>query len=640
MNSFGRFFLILLLSTSLFSVRAQSDRMKAAEYFWDTDPGQGNGNPMVATDGSFNQAFEKVSQNISTLPAVGIHSLNIRAEDTTGAWGPIFTTIVTVLGDSTATRADKITTGEYFWDTDPGQGNGSPLLALDGSFNQAFESIYQSNFGLPSIGVHTLNVRAKDIAGNWGSVFTVVVNVEPGFTTIRSDGVVAAEYFFDTDPGQGNGTPMLAQGGSFGNAFQKLMGGNIPSPVTAGMHLLSMRSKDIAGNWGSLFSIIVNIDTTITAPVPQISGPVALCTNALSSAAYTTPFVSGGTYTWSITGGAIISGSGTNSVSVNWNGAGPYLLKVTACVSAFCNSDSVTPVVNHPVTSNISYTICAGQFYSGHNAGGMYIDTFTSYTGCDSIRNLNLIVLAGHSSISESICQGQSYAGHSQTGIYTDTLSGSYGCDSIRTLNLTVLAGHSSISESICQGQSYAGHNQTGLYTDTLTGSYGCDSLVTINLFVDSIAIPTITRTNDTLRTEIYDAYQWLLNNVPLNGDTAQSVTIVQDGDYSVIVTNASSCTDTSPAFNVTDLGVVNITFTYGIKIYPNPNNGKFYVRFTSPPAGTCTIRMYDIAGKLVWQGENSEIETMIDCTELSAGIYTCEIISKEFKTTNKIVVQ
>ena len=103
-----------------------------------------------------------------------------------------------MLGTSTNLRADNIAAGEYFWDTDPGQGNATPLIALDGNFNSAFEAIGQSNVGLPTVGTHTLNVRAKDVTGAWGAIFKTVVQVGPSSTTLRSDGVINAEYFFDT----------------------------------------------------------------------------------------------------------------------------------------------------------------------------------------------------------------------------------------------------------------------------------------------------------------------------------------------------------------------------------------------------------------------------------------------------------
>jgi len=478
--------------------QAPADNISAAEYFWDNDPGQGSGNPMVAFDGNFNQAFEAIKQSNVGLPSAGVHTLNLRAQDVAGNWGSVFTLVVQVLNSVTQAPADKVTAAEYFWDNDPGQGNGNAMVAFDGNFNQAFETLSQSNIGLPSSGVHTLNIRAEDVNGNWGPVFTVVVNIQNNSTSIRSDGITSAEYFFDTDPGQGNATPMLAQGGNFGHDFQSLLGGAIPAPVTAGIHLLSIRSKDVAGNWGQVFSIVVNIDTTLGPPNVHISGEANLCNNSLLNNLYSTPLVPGSSYAWSITGGSITSGADTNKVSVNWNNSGPYKLKVSGCNggSNFCSFDSLIPVIKPVDTLTINQTICEGLAFDGYRATGVYNDTFTAVNGCDSIRVLNLNVLpASYLTIAHTVCYGEIYLGHNQTATYIDTFTAANGCDSIRTLNLTVLSKDTvTVNQSICPGQSFLGHSSSGTFVDTLTASTGCDSIRTLHLTVLQISHSTVTK--------------------------------------------------------------------------------------------------------------------------------------------------
>ncbi len=479
------------------STSTRADNVKAAEYFWDNDPGQGNGNSMVAFDGNFNQAFEDISQNNVGLPSVGAHTLNIRTKDVAGNWGPVFTVVMQVLNNLTSIRADKVIAAEYFWDNDPGQGSANPMTAFDGNFNSAFETISQSNIGLPSVGAHTLNIRAKEVAGNWGPVFTVVVDVQNTSAAIRNAGVMSAEYFFDSDPGPGNATPMLAQGGNFSGDFQDLLGAAIPAPVTQGIHLLSMRSKDIAGNWGPVFSIVVNIDTTLGAPNVNISGSETLCSNNIAGNVYSTPLVAGSTYTWSITGGSITAGGGTNSVTVTWNSSGPYKLKVKGCDNSgnACSFDSIIPVIIPVVTSTVSKTVCQGVTFAGYSSTGTYVDTFNAANGCDSIRTLNLTVLPlSLVTVEQTVCFGHIYLGHNQSGTYIDTFNATNGCDSIRTLNLTVLNKDTvTVNQSICTGESYLGHTNTGTYIDTFTAVNGCDSIRTLHLTVLQVSHTTVT---------------------------------------------------------------------------------------------------------------------------------------------------
>ena len=74
---------------------------------------------------------------------------------------------------------------------------------------------------------------------------------------------------------------------------------------------------------------------------------------------------------------------------------------------------------------------------------GIYLDTLTSFKGCDSIVETQLLVdsiLYGIDSITicyeDSALLSGSY--QSTTGIYVDTITSNAGCDSVLTTYLTV----------------------------------------------------------------------------------------------------------------------------------------------------------------------------------------------------------
>ena len=77
----------------------------------------------------------------------------------------------------------QITQAEYFWDNDPGPGNGIALTALDGNFDQAFETVFTNNATLPSVGNHVLHIRVKGQDGNWGPTFRRVFRVSTATNT-------------------------------------------------------------------------------------------------------------------------------------------------------------------------------------------------------------------------------------------------------------------------------------------------------------------------------------------------------------------------------------------------------------------------------------------------------------------------
>lgn len=174
---------IALLAISLCSAQTS---ISQAEYFWDIDPGTGNGTAVLATDGNFNSAFEQLSKTGIPAPGTGLHKFCIRIKDNTGVWGPVFTNIVQVSSATTAPIM-SILQAEYFWDTDPGEGNGTAVLASDGTFDSAFEQLSKTGIALPPIGLHIFNIRIKDNTGTWGPVFKNVISVQTNLSNTDFD---------------------------------------------------------------------------------------------------------------------------------------------------------------------------------------------------------------------------------------------------------------------------------------------------------------------------------------------------------------------------------------------------------------------------------------------------------------------
>lgn len=253
MKSFLSSLLLLLWAVGF------SQTVLQAEYFWDTDPGSGNGIPLTAIDGQFNQALETVFVNNAVLPAVGNHVLGIRVKGQNGLWGAVYRKAVRIGANNNTNALGKITQGEYFWDNDPGQGNGTPLLAFDGNFNQALESVTANNASLPEVGDHIFNIRVKADDGIWGATFKKVFRVENSNNSNNSVKITQAEYFWDNDPGVGNGLAMLAFDGNFNQALERILGNNASLPNT-GDHLFNIRVKAADGQWGTTFKKVFRVE--------------------------------------------------------------------------------------------------------------------------------------------------------------------------------------------------------------------------------------------------------------------------------------------------------------------------------------------------------------------------------------------
>ena len=243
-----------------------------AEYFYDSDPGFGNGIDIPVT-ASTDLTLGSYPVNTQTLSS-GAHRLYMRTRDADMHWsltnlGTFFIVppAVTLPPQAIVSRIKK---AEYFYDTDPGFGNGTdipitPTFDLSGTFAVNTQT-------LPS-GVHRIYLRTQDSLKNWSLTNLATFYVLAGSVTIPPNNVpgniVKAEYYLDTDPGFGNATDIPVTAGNditLSNVFVNISG------LTDGVHRIYVRTKDAAGTWShtnlNVFSIIAASVTIPSNPVP------------------------------------------------------------------------------------------------------------------------------------------------------------------------------------------------------------------------------------------------------------------------------------------------------------------------------------------------------------------------------------
>ena len=149
------YILVGLLTVCLNSYGQQLSKF---EYFFDTDPGLGKGIAITLNKPKIDTNY---SLSVSTL-SNGLHTFFIRAIDTSGYWSFTNTaSFVKYAGVDTVLNIERI---EYFFDKDPGFGNGIPLSVTPG--NNISNNF---NITIPDNGLEyrTLYIRAKDSYGRW-----------------------------------------------------------------------------------------------------------------------------------------------------------------------------------------------------------------------------------------------------------------------------------------------------------------------------------------------------------------------------------------------------------------------------------------------------------------------------------------
>jgi gliding motility-associated-like protein len=174
---------------------------------------------------------------------------------------------------------------------------------------------------------------------------------------------------------------------------------------------------------------------------PLLSGPTSLCPGETATF-YTPEQDPDDIYEWIIPSELnIISGENTNEIELEWNSPGEVeiCLEITnACGTA----DNCTILTLYPdYLTLFDTTICAGTTIEINGTiygNGLYtgIETFTSIAGCDSIVEIEITEATTlEFLVTSNLCPGDSIflegAFQMDEGIYTDSFTTLSGCDSI-----------------------------------------------------------------------------------------------------------------------------------------------------------------------------------------------------------------
>ncbi|MES2429520.1 MAG: gliding motility-associated C-terminal domain-containing protein [Bacteroidota bacterium] len=296
--------------------------------------------------------------------------------------------------------------------------------------------------------------------------------------------------------------------------------------------------SDIASIYNNITTIANTADFTVTPSASCVDKDVTITYNGDIPAT-----AMNYTFNWSWDGGQVISGSDRGPYVVRWNAAGAKRIRLNItggdCFKPITNLKQV--VISTSGSSQKDTTICAGETFEGYTTSGTFVKTFSSGTGCDSIRTVNLtVVRAPTSFLDTTICAGNSVEGYTASGTYVKTFPKPAGCDSVMTVQLTVIPAPTSyVDTTICEGHSFEGYNTAGTFTKIIPGTAGCDSTRTVKLSIQQKKMPelgsnTILCIGDStvLYPGLFDTYRWQ------DGSTQSSYIVKAAGLYKVLVTD------------------------------------------------------------------------------------------------------
>ncbi len=494
----------ILLLLLCFGNLINAQTIGIAEYFFDTDPGVGNGNQitMTSTGDSANATVTISSSVLST----GFHKLYVRVKNSSGVWSLhdeeliyVYSTTATTL---TPPSQPQITKAEYFFDTDPGIGNGTPITGItSGDSIDITKTISISGL---STGYHRLYVRVRNSGGTWSLHDEELFYIYPTTATTtqpQAAQVSKVEYFIGTtDPGPGNGTAINATVAGDSITINDSL--NVTS-LSAGTYKITFRAKDADGKWG--FSTTKEF-TVLACTLPAVNFTASdVCIGDSVSFTNTSTNLNSPTYSWDILNDGSIDKTVSGGFKHYFATAGTYQVKLKITNQSLC-SDSVVktiivrelPVANAAAVGNTTFCDGLSVMLSG-NAGQSYsYQWFKDNTEISGATNI--------------------YYTATQGGSYKFKLTDGYGCNNYSN----------SIAVTV-------NPNPTATITPATTTSF-CQG--------DSLQF------NANAGTGL--SYQWKLNGVNIQNATSQSVWVDQAGILSLHVTTADGCSNTSSNTSVT----------------------------------------------------------------------------------------
>ena len=451
-----------------------------------------------------------------------------------------------------------------------------------------------------------------------------------------------------------------------------------------------------ANGCSTTVSKVVNVEAP---PQVYISGELTVCqgesTTLTSSNAYAYAWSTGSTAN-SIT----VSNQGVYTVTVSSANGCQSMASVTVVnrpipVFTVSGSESVcensTEVLS--VTGDNEYVWNTGETTPQItiSTGGVYSVTATNNYNCSKVASVFVITLpAPELSIVgvSDLCQGeatmlvasanatqflwstgettQSIEVVPDNSVYSVTATNASGCSSVAQHQITSLPVYNNVfSATVCEHQEYHGYGFDIPAIDT-AGTYpfvrhlqtvsGCDS--TINLLLTVNPLPQMDTINGPQNITQYgnsyysvnnpqfvNSYEWMISNthwtIVESNYSLATLNVATNGTGILTARGINGCGYTEITLNLyCNVGIEDYPANAVVTLYPNPVQQSLYINLENAPE-VSKVRVYNEAGRLVYQANCNDTHLEIDCTRFANGHYTVQFLNKKGRgvESRKVVV-
>lgn len=149
--------------------------------------------------------------------------------------------------------------------------------------------------------------------------------------------------------------------------------------------------------------------------------------------------------------------------------------------------------------------------------------------------------------------------------------------------------------------------NASGPYFLTVTNAFGCSSVFSTMLSLDTLPVPPLVLSGDSLLTsQNFFGYQWCLNGNLIGGAASFFYETTSNGIYAVKVQDGNGCWGASDTLMV-GVGLEEAKTT-GWQIGPNPFQEQFRLSFERAFVEGGKLEVVDEQGRVLWQKSASTV--------------------------------
>jgi hypothetical protein len=387
-------------------------------------------------------------------------------------------------------------------------------------------------------------------------------------------------------------------------------------------------------------------------------------------------------YVWTVTGGTIDEGAGTDEISVTWNNTGSQTVSVTYASIYGC--DAAAPASMGVIVGNLEPATISGNNMTCINTTGNVYTTEEGFTNYLWTITSGGIITAGQGTYQVEVTW--TGTGNQSLTVTYSTENGCYpAAPASYAVNIMPAAGAAGAitgTPELCAGSEMIGYSiapvpnalnyfwtlpagatiTEGENTNSIKVNFALNAIsgditvyavnvcgagpsspayeVTVNPIP---ATPVVTIDADNvLHSSAPEGNQWYFEGDLIPGATAQDYQATEEGFYWTIVTLNGCSSEESNHIEVIFTGIGE-NGQGKVVIYPVPNKGRFTISLEIPGEDTFTISIYNNLGIKVYEEAgihvNGKAQQYVDLKNASNGMYTLVLTGNHQTITRKLFV-